>query len=98
MKIPITKPFFDDCEKESIVKPLETGWVVQGPYVKEFEQQFALFTGAAHAVALSSCTTALHVGLEAVGIGRGDYVIVPSFTYTAPLCTGVARQFISGQR
>jgi len=83
MKIPITKPFFDECEKESIVKPLETGWVVQGPYVKEFEQQFAQFTGAAHAVALSSCTTALHLGLEAVGIGRGDYVVVPSFTFVA---------------
>ncbi len=83
MKIPITKPFFDECEKESIVKPLETGWVVQGPFVKAFEQQFAQFTGASYAVALSSCTTALHLGLEALKIGRGDCVIVPSFTYVA---------------
>jgi perosamine synthetase len=83
MKIPITKPLFDDCEKESIVKPLETGWVVQGPFVREFEQLFASFTGAAYAAAVSNCTTALHLGLEALGIGRGDAVIVPSFTYVA---------------
>lgn len=83
MKIPITKPLFDDCEKEAIVKPLETGWVVQGPFVREFEQLFAAFTGTAHAAAVSNCTTALHLGLEALGIGRGDAVIVPSFTYVA---------------
>lgn len=83
MKIPITKPLFDECEKEAIVKPLETGWVVQGPYVREFEQLFAKYTGAAYAVAVSNCTTALHLGLEALEIGPGDCVIVPSFTYVA---------------
>ena len=83
MKIPITKPYFDQCEKEAIVKPLETGWVVQGPYVKEFERLFAEYTGAGFAVAVSNCTTALHLVLEAMGIGPGDRVIVPSFTYVA---------------
>jgi perosamine synthetase len=83
MKIPITKPLFDDCEKETIVKPLETGWVVQGPFVREFEQLFAKFTGSAYATAVSNCTTALHLALEALEIGRGDAVIVPSFTYVA---------------
>ena len=83
MRIPITKTVFDKCEKESIVKPLETGWVVQGPYVAEFQKMFAEFTGSKHAHATTSCTTALHLGLEALGIGRGDKVIVPSFTYVA---------------
>ena len=83
MKIPITKPVFSECEKENIVKPLETGWVVQGPYVAEFEKIFAEFTGSRYAHATTSCTTALHLGLEALGIGRGDKVIVPSFTYVA---------------
>jgi len=83
MKIPITKPFFGDEEKISIAKTLESGWIVQGPKVKEFERLFAEFTGAKFAVATSSCTTALHLGLEAMGIGKGDKVIVPSFTYVA---------------
>ena len=83
MKIPITKPFFGDEEKISIAKTLESGWIVQGPKVKEFERLFAEFTGAKFAVATSNCTTALHLGLEALGIGKGDKVIVPSFTYVA---------------
>ena len=83
MKIPITKTVFGKCEKENILKPLETGWVVQGPYVSEFQDMFAEFTGSRYAHATTSCTTALHLGLEALGIGRGDKVIVPSFTYIA---------------
>lgn len=83
MKIPITKPYFDAEERESIVKPLDTGWVVQGPYVAEFQERFAAYTGASHAVATSNCTTALHLSLLALGIGKGDTVAVPSFTYVA---------------
>ena len=83
MKIPITKTVFDGCEKESIVKPLESGWVVQGPNVAKFQEMFAEFAGAKYAHATTSCTTALHLGLEALGIGKGDKVIVPSFTYIA---------------
>ncbi len=83
MNIPITKTVFDECEKESIVEPLETGWVVQGPNVARFQEMFAEFTGSRHAHATTSCTTALHLGLEALGLGRGDKVIVPSFTYIA---------------
>lgn len=81
--IPITKAVFDDSEKAAIIKPLETGWVVQGPYVKQFEQLFADFTHAKYAKAVSNCTTALHLALIALGIGKGDKVIVPSFTYVA---------------
>ena len=83
MKVPITRPWFDDAEKSAIVKPLDTGWVVQGPYVAEFERKFAAFTGAKYAYATSNCTTALHLGLLALGIGPGDRVIVPSFTFIA---------------
>ncbi|HIQ51645.1 MAG TPA: DegT/DnrJ/EryC1/StrS family aminotransferase [Nautiliaceae bacterium] len=83
MKIPITKPVFDSCEKENMLKPLETGWVVQGPYVNEFQNMFAKFTKSKYALATTSCTTALHLGLDALGIKKGDKVIVPSFTYIA---------------
>ena len=83
MKIPITRPVFDDEDKEYLLKPMETGWVVQGPYTAEFEQRFAEFSGARFASAVTSCTTALHLGLEALGVGPGDKVIVPSFTYIA---------------
>lgn len=83
MNIPITKTIFGDEEKEAIVKPLETGWVVQGPNVAKFQNMFADFTGSKYAHAASNCTTALHLGLEAMGITKGDKVIVPSFTYVA---------------
>lgn len=83
MNIPITKTIFGNQEKEAIVKPLETGWVVQGPNVAKFQTTFAEFTGSKFAHATSNCTTALHLGLEAMGITRGDKVIVPSFTYVA---------------
>jgi dTDP-4-amino-4,6-dideoxygalactose transaminase len=83
MKIPITKPFFDEEEKLAVNETIESGWIVQGPKVEEFERLFAEFVGAKFAIATSSCTTALHLGLEAMGIGRGDKVIVPSFTYVA---------------
>ena len=81
--IPITKAVFDEAEKAAILKPLESGWVVQGPYVKEFEQLFAEFTGSNYAKAVSNCTTALHLALLALDIGPGDKVVVPSFTYVA---------------
>jgi perosamine synthetase len=83
MKIPITRPFFDECEKTEILKPLETGWIVQGPEVAEFERLFAAYTGSSYARAASSCTTALHLALDALGITIGDKVIVPAFTYVA---------------
>ena len=81
--IPITKPFFDQTEKDLIGQVLETGWVVQGPKVEEFERLFCAHTGSAHSVATSSCTTALHLALLATGVGPGDEVIVPAFTWIA---------------
>lgn len=83
MRIPITKPYFDERERELLLKPLDTGWVVQGPYVSAFQDQFATFVGTKHAVATSNCTTALHLSLLALDIKQGDAVVVPSFTYVA---------------
>ncbi len=83
INIPITKIFFDNDEKETIIKPLETGWVVQGPFVHKFQDKFKEFTKSKHALATSNCTTALHLGLEAMGITKGDKVIVPSFTWVS---------------
>jgi perosamine synthetase len=81
--IPITKPVFDQTERDAIARVLESGWVVQGPNVAQFEQLFAEFTGSRHAIATTSCTTALHLALIAAGIGPGDEVIVPAFTFVA---------------
>lgn len=83
MKIPITRPCFDDAERRAVLEPLETGWLVQGPRVAEFERLFAEFVGVQHAVATTSCTTALHLALVGLGIGPGDEVVLPSLTWVA---------------
>lgn len=83
MRIPITKPFFDEWERKLILKSLESGWLVQGPYVRKFEKLFAEYTNSKFAKATSNCTSALHLALESLGIKSGDKVIVPSFTYVA---------------
>jgi dTDP-4-amino-4,6-dideoxygalactose transaminase len=83
MKIPITKPFFGPEEMRAVQLPLETGWVVQGPYVSKFEEMFSAFTGARFSVATSSCTTSLHIAVAALGLKPGDEVIVPAFTWVA---------------
>ena len=81
MKIPITKPFFGIEEMRAVQIPLESGWVVQGTFVKRFEEKFSAFTGAPFSVATTSCTTALHVAVAALGLQPGDEVIVPAFTW-----------------
>lgn len=82
-RIPITRPCFGEKELKAVQCPIETGWVVQGPFVAEFERQFAEFTGAAFALATSSCTTALHTALVCLDVKPGDEVIVPAFTWVA---------------
>ncbi len=83
MKIPISKTHFTEKEFENILKPLQTGWVVQGPYVAEFEKKWSEFTGAKNSIAVTSCSTALNLSLWALGIKYGDEVIVPAFTWVA---------------
>jgi dTDP-4-amino-4,6-dideoxygalactose transaminase len=82
-EIPIGRPYFGDEELRAVQLPLETGWVVQGPHVAEFERKFAAFTEAKQAVAVSNCTTALHMAVTALGAKPGDEVIVPAFTWVA---------------
>lgn len=82
-KIPITKPYLGAEEMAAVQRPLESGWLVQGPFVAEFERKFAQFTGARSAVATTSCTTALHMAADALGVSPGDEVIVPAFTWVS---------------
>src|SRR5687767_13163195 len=83
MKVPITRPCFDGSEAKAVAAVLESGWVSQGPRVEEFEAAVARYVGAQHAVATSSCTSALHLALVASGVGEGDEVLVPAFTFVA---------------
>ncbi|MEO7395385.1 MAG: DegT/DnrJ/EryC1/StrS family aminotransferase [Candidatus Limnocylindria bacterium] len=81
--IPIARPRMGEEEKEQVWSALESGQLAQGERVRTFEDRFAAFVGAPHAVATSSGTTAIHLALLAIGVGRGDEVIVPSFSFTA---------------
>lgn len=83
MNIPLTKPLIDTEDFKAIQAPLKTGWLVQGPYVAQFEEMVAQYCGVQYAVATSSCTSALHLSMLAAGIGPGDEVLVPAFTYVA---------------
>lgn len=81
--IPITRAVFDADDLAMVQEPLRSGWVVQGPYVREFEDAFTRFTASPHAAATSSCTTAMHIAVAALGLKPGDEVLVPAFTWIA---------------
>lgn len=81
--IPITKINLSDLEKEEVIKTLNSGWIVQGQKVAEFEKEFSKFVNVNYSVAVSSCTTALHLALLLLDVKEGDEVIVPSFTFVA---------------
>ncbi|QNI52869.1 perosamine synthetase protein family [Synechococcus sp. BIOS-E4-1] len=81
MKVPIARTGLTEDEVQSVLEPLRSGWLVQGPKVREFEQAWSSFTGADHSIAVTSCTTALHLSLAALGFGPGDEAIVPAFTW-----------------
>lgn len=81
MKIPIARTNLTKDEINSALEPLRSGWLVQGPKVQEFEAKWSKFTGAKHSIAVTSCTTALHLSLVALGIRPNDEVIVPAFTW-----------------
>lgn len=83
MKIPIAKPFFDKEEAQTAYDTILTGWVTQGPKVQEFEEKFAKYVGSKYAVAVSNCTTALHLSMLVAGIKKGDEVICPSMSFIA---------------
>lgn len=81
--IPIAKPVLEEAEAEAARQVVLSGWVTQGPQVAAFENEFGALVGASHACAVSSCTTALHLALVAVGIGAGDEVITASHSFIA---------------
>jgi len=81
--IPVSRPYFGVEEETAVVATLRSGWVTQGPRVAEFEKAFAAGLGQREAIAVSSCTTGLHLVLHALGVGRGDEVVVPSLSFIA---------------
>ncbi|MDX6614377.1 MAG: hypothetical protein QOD75_3563 [Blastocatellia bacterium] len=81
--LPFALPSIGEEEIAEVVDTLRSGWVTTGPKVKRFETQFSAYTGASRAIAVNSCTAALHTALVALGIGPGDEVIVPTLTFCA---------------
>jgi len=81
--IPVMRPWLGEREAAAAAGTVLSGWVAQGPKVSAFEREFAGRVGAGHAVALSSCTTALHLALHLLGVGPGDEVVAPSLSFIA---------------
>jgi dTDP-4-amino-4,6-dideoxygalactose transaminase len=82
-RINVMQPWLGEEEVAAVTEVLRSGWVAQGPRVRQFEEAFASRQQAPYAVAVSSCTTALHLALYVAGIGAGDEVVVPSFSFIA---------------
>ena len=83
MKVPFSPPDISELEINRVVEVLKSGWITTGPEVKEFERRIAEYIGVDKAVALSSATASLEAALHVLGVGEGDEVIVPAYTYTA---------------
>ena len=82
-RIPVMRPWFDDAEVEAAAAAIRSGWVAQGPRVAEFETAFAESVGAAAGIAVTSCTTGLHLAMYSLGLEAADEVIVPSLSFIA---------------
>jgi len=83
MKVPFFRPDIGTEEIEEVVASLKSGWLTTGPRVRRFEEEFARAVGGAHAVAVNSCTAALHLAVEALGLKAGEAVLVPAMTFAA---------------
>ena len=81
--LPFAQPLLGNEEIDEVVQCLRSGWLTTGLKVRQFEREFAEFTGARHALAVNSCTAALHLALEAIGVGPGDEVVTTPMTFTA---------------
>jgi dTDP-4-amino-4,6-dideoxygalactose transaminase len=81
--LPFSQPYLGEEEIEAVVSCLRSGWLTSGLRVQEFERDFAAYIGCKHALAVNSCTAALHLALEAVGVGPGDEVITSPMTFAA---------------
>lgn len=83
IEVPIARPDLRPLDITEVTQTLKSGWIVQGPQVEQFERSWTEFTGAAHSIAVSSCTSGLLLSLMATGFAAGDEAIVPAFTWTA---------------
>jgi perosamine synthetase len=82
-QVPFLRPHLGDEEIEEVVATLRSGWLTSGPKVKRFEKEFADAVNAKHAIALNSCTAALHLAVEALGLKAGEGVLIPTMTFAA---------------
>lgn len=98
VRIPITRPCVGDEEGNAAAEAVRSGWLSQGKQVQDFEGELAAYIGVRNAILTSNCTTALHLALVAAGVGPGDEVICPSFTFIATanaiLHTGATPVFV----
>ncbi|HXX21331.1 MAG TPA: DegT/DnrJ/EryC1/StrS aminotransferase family protein [Candidatus Acidoferrum sp.] len=81
--VPFSRALIEEDEISAVVDVLRSGWLTTGARVREFESAFARYTGATHAVAVSSCTAALHLALAATNLKAGDEVIIPAMTFAS---------------
>lgn len=81
--LPFALPDIGDEERRQVLEVLDSGWITSGPKTQQFEREAAAFLGAAHAVAVNSCTAAMHLTLEAAGLGPGDLVLTTPYTFAA---------------
>jgi len=81
--IPFYRPSIEQAEIDEVVDTLKSGWLTTGPKTKQFEAEFAQYLQQKYAVAVNSCTAALHLALEAIGLRPNDTVIVPTMTFAA---------------
>ncbi len=83
MKVPFHKAHVTKKEAEQVARTIRSGWITMGPRTVEFEEKFRDYIGTGYAVALNSCTAAMHLALEVIGLEAGDEVLVPAVTFTA---------------
>lgn len=83
IQIPFHKPYITDEEIAEVVDSLKSGWITMGPKTIKFEEEFGLYIDSKHAIAVNSCTAALHLALKAIDLKPNDEVIIPTMTFTA---------------
>ena len=84
MRIPVAEPYIGDEELKNVIEAVKSGWISsKGKFIEEFEREFAKYCGVKYSVATANGTVALHLALKALGIGKGDEVIVPTLTFVA---------------
>ena len=86
MNIPFSPPDISENEIDEVIDTLKSGWITTGPKTKAFENKITEYCGSSRTVCLSAATTALEMTLRILGIGKGDEVILPAYTYTATCC------------